>query len=31
MYFVDSAGKPREQLEWDMKLWWVHNEILMRP
>ena len=29
MYFVDSADKPCEQLEWDMKLWWVHNEILI--
>ena len=28
-YFVDVDGRPCEQLEWDMKLWWVHNEILI--
>ncbi len=28
-YFVDLNGRPCEQLEWDMKLWWVHNEILI--
>ncbi len=28
-YFVDINGRPCEQLEWDMKLWWVHNEILI--
>ena len=28
-YFVDLDGRPCEQLEWDMKLWWVHNEILI--
>ena len=27
-YFVDSEGKPPEQLEWDMKLWWPHTEVL---
>lgn len=27
-YFVDVLGRPCEQLEWDMKLWWVHNEVL---
>lgn len=27
-YFVDSEGKPAEQLEWDMKLWWPHTEAL---
>jgi len=27
-YFVDSEGKPPEQLEWDMKLWWPHTEAL---
>lgn len=29
LYFVDVDGRPCEQLEWDMKLWWVHNEILI--
>ena len=29
LYFVDVNGRPCEQLEWDMKLWWVHNEILI--
>lgn len=28
LYFVDAKGKPPEQLEWDMKLWWPHNEAL---
>jgi N-acylglucosamine 2-epimerase len=28
LYFVDIEGKPPEQLEWDMKLSWVHNEAL---
>lgn len=28
-YFVDVNGRPCEQLEWDMKLWWVHNETLI--
>jgi N-acylglucosamine 2-epimerase len=27
-YFVDIEGKPTEQLEWDMKLWWPHTEAL---
>jgi len=27
-YFVDAAGKPPSQLEWDMKLWWPHTEAL---
>lgn len=27
-YFLDIDGKPPEQLEWDMKLWWPHNEAL---
>jgi N-acylglucosamine 2-epimerase len=27
-YFLDLDGKPPEQLEWDMKLWWPHNEAL---
>jgi N-acylglucosamine 2-epimerase len=25
-YFMDVLGKPKVELEWDMKLWWVHNE-----
>lgn len=29
IYFTDVSGKPCEQLEWDMKLWWVHNEVLI--
>lgn len=28
LYFVDSEGRPPEQLEWDQKLWWVHCEAL---
>jgi N-acylglucosamine 2-epimerase len=28
LYFVDTEGKPAEQLEWDMKLWWPHTEAL---
>ncbi|HET6486280.1 MAG TPA: AGE family epimerase/isomerase [Spirochaetia bacterium] len=28
LYFVDVEGKPAVQYEWDMKLWWVHNEAL---
>jgi N-acylglucosamine 2-epimerase len=27
-YFVDAEGRPSEQLEHDMKLWWVHVEAL---
>jgi N-acylglucosamine 2-epimerase len=26
--FVDLDGRPPEQLEWDMKLWWPHTEAL---
>jgi len=26
--FVDIEGKPPEQLEWDMKMWWPHSEAL---
>ena len=26
--FVDLEGKPPFQLEWDMKLWWPHNEAI---
>jgi len=28
-YFMDSEGKPPQQLEWDQKLWWVHMEALV--
>lgn len=28
LYFVDIEGKPTEQLESDMKLWWPHTEAL---
>jgi N-acylglucosamine 2-epimerase len=28
-YFLDALGKPPLALEWDMKLWWVHNEALI--
>lgn len=29
LYFTDVDNRPCEQLEWDMKLWWVHNEALI--
>ncbi len=28
LYFVDIEGKPAEQYEHDMKLWWPHNEAI---
>jgi N-acylglucosamine 2-epimerase len=28
LYFLDVAGRPVEQLEWDQKLWWPHAEAL---
>ena len=28
-YFVDVENKPVQALEWDMKLWWPHNEMLI--
>jgi len=28
LYYVDVEGKPPEQYEHDMKLWWPHNEAL---
>ena len=28
-YFRDLFDRPCEQLEYDMKLWWVHNECLI--
>ncbi len=27
-YFVDIESRPPLQLDWDMKLWWVHTEAL---
>ena len=29
LYFVDVCNKPVQALEWDMKLWWPHNEMLI--
>ncbi len=29
LYFVDVYNRPPEQLEHDVKLWWVHNECLI--
>ncbi len=29
LYFVDVCSKPVQALEWDMKLWWPHNEMLI--
>ena len=28
-YFMDVLGKPHLELQWDMKLWWVHNEAIL--
>lgn len=28
-YFMDADGHPPQQLEWDQKLWWVHQETLI--
>nr|WP_234408858.1 AGE family epimerase/isomerase [Marinilabilia salmonicolor] len=28
-YFMDAKNHPPQQLEWDMKLWWVHLETLI--
>ena len=28
-YFYDIEGRPLEQLEWDMRLWWPHCEALI--
>jgi N-acylglucosamine 2-epimerase len=28
-YFMDALGKPHVELQWDMKLWWVHNEAII--
>lgn len=28
-YFMDREGRPRLELEWDQKLWWVHLEAMI--
>lgn len=28
-YFLDIAGKPLQELQWDQKLWWVHIETMV--
>lgn len=28
-YFMDILGKPHIELQWDMKLWWPHNEAVI--
>ena len=28
-YFIDTENKPVQALEWDMKLWWPHCEMLI--
>ncbi len=28
-YFMDVLGKPHVELQWNMKLWWVHCEALV--
>lgn len=28
-YFLDSKNAPLQQLEWNQKLWWVHQEALI--
>lgn len=28
-YFMDSKARPHFELQWDMKLWWVHLETLI--
>ena len=28
-YFQDAEGLPPAELQWDMKLWWVHNEAIL--
>ena len=28
-YFMDVLGKPNIELQWDMKLWWPHNEAVI--
>ncbi len=28
-YMLDVKGHPTQQLEWDQKLWWVHQEAIL--
>lgn len=28
-YFKDLLGKPPDRLDWDQKLWWVHQEAIL--
>ncbi len=28
-YFMDVKGHPPDKLEWDQKLWWVHQEAIL--
>jgi N-acylglucosamine 2-epimerase len=28
-YVLDADGNPPDRLDWDQKLWWVHNETLI--
>jgi N-acylglucosamine 2-epimerase len=28
-YFMDIKGHPPDKLEWDQKLWWVHQEAIL--
>jgi N-acylglucosamine 2-epimerase len=28
-YMMDIKGNPTQQLEWDQKLWWVHQEAIL--
>lgn len=28
-YFMDVLNKPHLELQWDMKLWWPHNEAIL--
>jgi N-acylglucosamine 2-epimerase len=28
-YFMDIKGNPPDKLEWDQKLWWVHQESIL--
>ena len=28
-YMMDIKGLPNQQLEWDQKLWWVHQEAIL--
>ena len=28
-YFMDAKGNPPDRLDWDQKLWWVHQEAIL--